>query len=329
MEPLRVAQGQPASQGLIGRSEPFRQMLALVARVAPSQAAVMLLGESGTGKELVARAVHEASPRAPRPLVVVDCASLTETLFESELFGHERGSFTGAHTSKAGLVEAASGGTLFLDEVGDIPLSMQVKLLRLLENGTYRRVGSTELRKADVRVVSATHRDLEAMVADGRFREDLYYRLSTFPMRLPALRERAQDIPLLTKALLARLAPNRRLRLSSKALARLAEHTFPGNVRELRNVLERVVVLTDGDAVDERQIDAALAVHTRAAARKAAFSPIEAGPHSLREAERDALRALVLSHEGNRAELAQRLGISVRSLYRKLGELGLPTRNRG
>jgi two-component system response regulator HydG len=176
MEPLRVAQGQPAAQGLIGRSAPFQRMLELVSRVGPSQASVLLLGESGTGKELVAQAVHEASPRAANPLVVVDCASLPETLFESELFGHERGAFTGASASKPGLVEAASGGTLFLDEVGDIPLPMQVKLLRLLESGTYRRVGSTELRRTDVRVVAATHRDLKAMVADGRFREDLYYR---------------------------------------------------------------------------------------------------------------------------------------------------------
>ena len=326
MEPLRVAQGQSASQGLVGRSEPFRKMLALVARVAPSQAAVMLLGESGTGKELVARALHEASTRAPRPLVVVDCASLTETLFESELFGHERGAFTGAHASKAGLVEAAGGGTLFLDEVGDIPLSMQVKLLRLLENGTYRRVGSTELRKSDVRVVSATHRDLEAMVADGRFREDLYYRLSTFPMRLPALRDRPEDIPMLARALLARLAPNRRLRLSAKALTRLGDHAFPGNVRELRNVLERALVLTDGDVMDERQIDDALAMHARPAVRKMAPNPSGAGPRSLREAEHEALTALVLAHQGSRAELARRLGISERSLYRKLGELGFKAR---
>jgi transcriptional regulator with GAF, ATPase, and Fis domain len=203
-------------------------MLALVARVAPSLATVLLLGESGTGKELVAQAVHDASPRATKPLVVVDCSSLPETLFESELFGHERGAFTGANTSKAGLVEAASGGTLFLDEVGDIPLPMQVKLLRLLESGTYRRVGSTELRHADIRVVSATHRDLDRMVAEGRFREDLYHRLSTFPIALPPLRERREDIALLTQALLSawprREAAEPRARA---ALALLQAQPFP------------------------------------------------------------------------------------------------------
>jgi transcriptional regulator with GAF, ATPase, and Fis domain len=183
---------------------------------------VLLLGESVTGKELVAQAVHEASPRAANPLVVVDCASLPESLFESELFGHERGAFTGANTSKPGLVEAASGGTLFLDEVGDIPLPMQVKLLRLLESGTYRRVGSTELRRTDVRVVAATHRDLKAMVAEGRFREDLYYRLSTFPITLPALRDRVEDMPLLAVALLARVAPQRRISLSTGCRTQLS-----------------------------------------------------------------------------------------------------------
>ena len=199
---------RPRAQGLIGRSPAFVHMLSLVARVAPSQATVLLLGESGTGKELVARAVHEASSRAAKALVPVDCSSLPENLFESELFGHERGAFTGANTARGGLVEAASGGTLFLDEVGDIPLTMQVKLLRLLETGTYRRVGSTEQRHADIRVVSATHRDLDQMVAQGRFREDLYYRLSTFPIHLPALRERRDDIALLATALLsARSAP--------------------------------------------------------------------------------------------------------------------------
>ncbi|MDP1900628.1 MAG: sigma-54-dependent Fis family transcriptional regulator [Rubrivivax sp.] len=331
MEPLRVAQGQAAAQGLIGRSATFQQMLELVARVGPSQASVLLLGESGTGKELVARAVHEASPRTAAPLVVVDCASLPETLFESELFGHERGAFTGANTSKPGLVEAASGGTLFLDEVGDIPLPMQVKLLRLLESGTYRRVGSTELRRTDVRVVSATHRHLKGMVAEGRFREDLYYRLSTFPIRLPALRERADDIPLLAVALLARVAPQRRLALSADALACLHDHAFPGNVRELRNVLERAALLTDGTTIERAHVERALDVDVQAGTRAAsAFAAKPASPpadregadQSLRGVARATLRAQLQAHRGNRAELARKLGISERSLYRKLREMG-------
>jgi two-component system, NtrC family, response regulator HydG len=327
MEPLRVAQGQPAAQGLIGRSAPFQRMLELVARVGPSQASVLLLGESGTGKELVAQAVHEASPRAAHALVVVDCASLPETLFESELFGHDRGAFTGANASRPGLVEAASGGTLFLDEVGDIPLAMQVKLLRLLESGTYRRVGSTDLRRTDVRVVSATHRDLQAMVADGRFREDLYYRLSTFPIPLPALRDRPEDIPLLAVALLARVAPQRRLALSAGALALLCRHAFPGNVRELRNVLERATLLADGDSIEVRHVERALGSSMPASATPTANpappgqTQPTAGDVSLRGVERATLRAQLQTHRGSRAELARKLGISERSLYRKLREI--------
>ena len=327
MEPLRVAQGQPAAQGLIGRSPAFQRMLELVSRVGPSQASVLLLGESGTGKELMAQAVHEASPRAANPLVVVDCASLPETLFESELFGHERGAFTGASTSKPGLVEAASGGTLFLDEVGDIPLPMQVKLLRLLESGTYRRVGSTELRRTDVRVVAATHRDLKGMVAEGRFREDLYYRLSTFPIALPALRDRVEDIPLLAVALLARVAPQRRLALSAGALALLQRHAFPGNVRELRNVLERAALLADGTSIEPVHVERALGSDEPASARRASgpTSPeslaASASGASLRSVERAALQAQLKAHRGSRAELARKLGISERSLYRKLRDI--------
>jgi len=335
MEPLRVAQGEPAAQGLIGRAPAFQQMLELVARVGPSRASVLLLGESGTGKELLARAVHEASPRAGAPLVVVDCASLTETLFESEVFGHERGAFTGASAAKTGLVEAASGGTLFLDEVGDIPPGMQVKLLRLLESGTYRRVGSTELRRTDVRVVSATHRDLPSMVADERFREDLYYRLATFPIRLPALRERAEDIPLLAAALLARVAPERRLQLAPSALRRLGEHRFPGNVRELRNVLERAALLCDGPVIEVAHVDRALEVAAssmRAAAAPSSTArtavtgaeapgPATAAGRSLREIEAEVLQSRLAVHRGSRAELARVLGISERTLYRKLREL--------
>ncbi|MDO8449741.1 MAG: sigma-54-dependent Fis family transcriptional regulator [Rhodoferax sp.] len=333
MEPLRVAQGKAVVQGLIGRAPSFQHMLALVARVAPSQATVLLLGESGTGKELVARAVHEASPRAHRPLVAVDCSSLPENLFESELFGHERGAFTGANTARGGLVEAASGGTLFLDEVGDIPLAMQVKLLRLLETGTYRRVGSTDQRHADIRVVSATHRDLDQMVSTGTFREDLYYRLSTFPIHLPALRERRDDIDLLAAALLARVAPQRKLQISEPALRLLQVQDFPGNVRELRNLLERAALLCDGDTLEVAHVEQALLSGRRPSAAPrtdpqaaavdsaSTMDRITLAPGALKTIERAALQQLLAGHQGSRADLAQKLGISERSLYRRLKAL--------
>ncbi len=319
MEPLRIARGQSGAQDMIGRAPAFQALLELIARVGPSPASVLLLGESGTGKELAARAVHEASPRAGRPLVVVDCASLPETLFESELFGHERGAFTGAHAARAGLVEAAHGGTLFLDEVGDIPLAMQVKLLRLLESGTYRRVGQTELRRADIRLVSATHHDLKAMVRAGRFREDLYYRLSTFPIRLPALRERVPDIALLANSLLERVAQGRALQLAPAALRRLELHPFPGNVRELRNVLERAALLCDGAAVTEPVVERALSFDLVPDAAAQALSP-GAGHAStgLRALQDEALRAALHRPAGTRQEQARALGISTRTLYRKL-----------
>lgn len=347
MEPLRVAPTQGNTHGLIGRSASFMHMLGLVARVAPSQATVLLLGESGTGKELVAHALHEASARANRSLVPVDCSSLPENLFESELFGHERGAFTGANTARGGLVEAASGGTLFLDEVGDIPLTMQVKLLRLLETGTYRRVGSTEQRHADIRVVSATHRDLDQMVAQGRFREDLYYRLSTFPIHLPALRERRDDIALLAATLLERVVSKRTLSLSAQAIELLQRQSYPGNVRELRNLLERSALLCDGTTLEASHVAQALNSGRRVGgtpAQQPPPVPAQATPSSslprygsgittpqhlpapgaLTAAAQAALSDLALSHQGSRAELADKLGISERSLYRKLKALKPP-----
>lgn len=347
MEPLPMGRSARAHEGLIGRSPAFMKMLAQVSRVAPSGASVLLLGESGTGKELVARAVHEASPRANKALVVVDCASLPETLFESELFGHERGAFTGATQAKPGLVEAASGGTLFLDEVGDIPLAMQVKLLRLLESGTYRRVGSTELRHCDLRVVAATHRHLERRVAEGQFREDLYYRLCVFPIRIPALRERREDLPLLADALLARVAPQRALRLSAAALTRLAQHPFTGNVRELRNLLERCSLLCDGPIIEDWHVSqaldsayppAAVTARPETAPPEPRRSPADADPagaaaapeaertqpRPLRQQAEEFLRVQLTQHTGTRAELAARLGISERALYRKLRALEPP-----
>jgi len=349
MEPLRVAQGQAIAQGLIGRSPAFLHMLGLVARVAPSHATVLLLGESGTGKELVARAIHEASRRAAKALVPVDCSSLPENLFESELFGHERGAFTGANTARGGLVETASGGTLFLDEVGDIPLTMQVKLLRLLETGTYRRVGSTEQRHADIRVMSATHRDLDQMVALGQFREDLYYRLSTFPIHLPPLRERGSDIALLAASLLARVAPQRKLFLSDSALLLLQTRKYPGNVRELRNLMERSALLCDGDTLEASHVTQGLQSGWRSrlptTSGSAGSSPVDtntspnttptrltttaqtpthgAVPGALTAVAQAALREIALAHTGSRLELAARLGISERSLYRKLKALRL------
>jgi DNA-binding NtrC family response regulator len=305
--------------------------------VGPSKAAVLLVGESGTGKELVARALHESSPRARGPLVVVECSSLTETLFESELFGHEKGAFTGATSAKAGLVESASGGTLFLDEVGDIPLPMQVKLLRLLETGTFRRVGSTALRQADIRIVSATHRDLADLVAAGQFREDLLHRLGVFPIRLPPLRERTEDLPLLVPSLLSRVAPDRAFTVSDAGMARLMHHPFPGNIRELRNVLERLTLLSDSDVATAAQVDTALAASlvlhgaSRAgmACPTAPVLPAAGTPlpqhRTLRESEDEAFLQALAAHQGSKAALAAKLGISERSLYRRLKALQPPT----
>ena len=320
MEPLGESYGQPDARALVGRAPAFRRMLELMGRVAPSDATVMLQGESGTGKELVAKAIHDASRRAERPFVAVDCSGLTETLFESELFGHEKGSFTGASARRIGLVEAASGGTLFLDELGDIPLGMQVKLLRLIETGTFRRVGASDFLKADVRLISATHRNLRAMVDDGRFRQDLYYRLNTFPIALPALRERRSDIPLLAEALLARVAPGRELHLAETTLACLLAYDYPGNVRELRNVLERATLLCDGDMI----LPEHLPDEVRAGAASAGSAKVAAGatvPGTLDEMEGVLLLERLARHHGNRRSLADELGISERTLYRKLRKL--------
>ncbi|MGM0552589.1 MAG: sigma-54 interaction domain-containing protein [Pseudomonadota bacterium] len=322
---LPVASPHPGTTGLVGHSRAFNAMLGMISRVAPSQASALLLGESGTGKELVARAIHEQSPRRDAPFVPVECSGLTETLFESELFGHEKGAFTGAATVKAGLVEAAAGGTLFLDEVGDIPLSQQVKLLRLLETHAYRRVGGVESRRADFRLVCATHRDLEAMVRAGEFREDLFYRLNTFPIEVPALRERTEDIPLLVDALLERLELGTRPELESEAVRLLQAYSFPGNVRELRNILERAALLTDGDSIRPEHLpDRVRKPGTSRPGQMHADLHGLLHPESLRplsEIEREYLRHAAAIHPGDRRTLARALGISERSLYRRLRQI--------
>ena len=330
MHPLRAVRDAGRGQRLVGRAPAFRRMLESVARVAPSHASVLLLGESGTGKELVAQAIHEMSPRRARPFVVVECASLPETLFESELFGHEKGAFTGASSAKPGLVESADGGTLFLDEVGDIPLSMQVKLLRLLESGCYRRVGGNDLRHTDVRVISATHRDLRRMVADGGFRQDLFFRLATFPIRIPPLRERLEDIELLAMALLRRMGEGRELALTPGALDRLRRHDYPGNVRELRNILERAMLMADGTRIGEPHMRHAMddsvwtigtAFERRADAPQADDADGEVAG-TLKALEAEALSAALAAHQGDRRSLAKKLGISERTLYRRLRARG-------
>lgn len=312
LDPLPVQRSEEHARGLLGRSPAFLAMMEMVARVAPSDAAVLLQGESGTGKELVANAIHQLSRRAAKPFVAVDCSGLAETLFESELFGHERGAFTGAVTRKVGLVEAAAGGTLFIDEVGDIPLTIQVKLLRLLETGTFRRVGSTEVLKADIRVVSATHRPLSDMVADGRFRQDLFYRLNIFPIYLPALRDRQEDILLLAEGLLARLAAGRNLRFSRDAVAWLRAYAFPGNVRELRNLLERACLLCDGDEIDLRHLPGA---------GEHGLAQVQGGRPERPVLNDQSLLEYSRSFTGNRKDLARQLGLSERTLYRRLKAL--------
>jgi len=319
---VRHASARPSAEGLVGHSPAFNASLSAVQRVAPSTLPVLLLGESGTGKELFARAVHEASERSRGPFVVVDCSGLTETLFESELFGYERGAFTGANARKQGLVETADGGTLFLDEMGDVPLAMQVKLLRLIESGTFRRVGSIEMQKANFRLVAATHKPLLEMVADGRFRQDLYYRISAFPIHLPPLRERVQDIPVLVDSFLQRGgAPGKHaVSVDSAAMAALQYHDWPGNIRELRNVLERARLFADDGVIRKEHLPEML-VH--AAPRPATVPTGQPFGASRAESEEALLRRLVASATSTRRDMADQLGWSERTLYRRLKALGL------
>lgn len=319
-EMLSVARTLAGNDELVGRSPAFTRMLEMVARVAPTETTVLLEGATGTGKELVARAIHDASPRADRPFVVVDCTGLPETLFESELFGHEKGAFTGAAMLKHGLIEVANGGTLFLDEVGDIPLAMQVKLLRFIETGTYRRVGGTELRRADVRLVSATNLLLAEQVLTARFRQDLFYRLNIFQISLPYLRDRRADLPLLVDTLLRRVARSRTLRLSNQALALLVAYDYPGNVRELRNLLERASVMCEGEVIRPEHFPETVRTFSNAddSRRQAVTAAQTDASRPLHTIEADLLRALIAAHQGTRKELALKLGVSERTIYRKL-----------
>jgi DNA-binding NtrC family response regulator len=306
---------------MVGKSSAIAEVLQLVEAVASTDATVLITGESGAGKELVAHAIHTRSPRAEGNFVAVDCCTLQENLFESELFGHEKGAFTGAERQKPGLIEAAGGGTLFLDEIGEIGSAIQAKLLRVLETGQFRRLGGVKDLQANVRIVAATNRDLEKMSAEGSFRADLFYRLSAFTIKVPSLRERLSDVPQLVNHILAHHKFSRRYnkRVTPPAMSLLMSYNYPGNVRELRNMIERAVILS-GASEEIRPEHFVL------------NGPVERSTQvdlhfdhdpSLEEMERRYLETLVNKYAGHRGRIAAVLGISERNIYRLLEKYGL------
>ena len=305
--------------GIMGCSPAIEEALNVVARAAPSRATVLLHGESGTGKELMARAVHEASPRAGRPFVAVNCAALNKGLIESELFGHEKGAFTGADARRTGRFEQAEGGTLFLDELAEIPLDVQVKLLRVLQERTIERVGSGVAIAVDVRLIGATNRDLAALVAHGAFREDLFYRLNVVAVDLPPLRQRKGDIPLLVNHFLARYAAENDKavgEISKEALELLTRYAYPGNVRELQNIVERAVVMARGAVVTCADLPAEV--------QKAAPAPVaDTLPAQVEELEKKAIAQALERAGGVQSRAAELLGLTERNLRYKLKKYGL------
>jgi two-component system, NtrC family, response regulator AtoC len=305
-------------ENIVGESPAMKEVFELVQQVAPTPVTVLLQGESGTGKELVARAIHQLSPRNRRPLVTVHCAALSPTLLESELFGHEKGAFTGANERRVGRFEQAQGGTLFLDEIGEIDASTQIKLLRFLGERTFERVGSNKTLTADARVIAATNKNLEDLVKAGTFREDLYYRLCVVEIRLPALRERKGDIPLLAQIFLREFskAMGKDVKdFTAEALETLINYSWPGNVRELRSALERAVVLCRGDRITVRDLPAAL----RSGGADAAPQKMLAQDNlTVEEAEKQLIIRALKETGGNRTAAAVKLGMSRRTMHRKL-----------
>lgn len=334
MRSVPTSRAEHSAKGMVGQSAPFNAMLKRISRVCKTDASVLLVGESGTGKELVASAVHQGSTRSNNALVTLECAGLTDTLFETEMFGHVKGAFTGANTNRTGLVELAHGGTLFLDEIGDVPLSMQIKLLRLIETGTYRPVGSSQVKHSDFRLICATHKNIADMVLKGEFRQDLFYRINVFPLRVPSLGDRKDDLPLLVKTLLLRLAPDKQFHLTDSALQTLKRHTFYGNIRELRNILNRAVILTDTNVIQADTIDESLSIDAfpraneeptaqQRLAHTSASKESQAGEKwvDLKTAEANYIQKLMLAYNNDKTTVAKIAGISVRSLYRKLEDI--------
>jgi DNA-binding NtrC family response regulator len=306
----------------VGESAEFRRLAELVARVAPSDSTVLITGETGSGKEMVAKLIHARSPRRSRPFVVVECAALQESLLQSELFGHERGAFTGADRAKPGLFEVAHGGTIFLDEIGEVSQATQVQLLRVLDTSTFRHVGGTSEIRVDVRVLAATNRELPAMVKHGLFREDLFYRLSTITIEVPPLRRRAADVARLAEHFVA--GRNERYgssqRLSPRALEVLQRHDWPGNVRELLHAIEAAMVVCDGEEIRPEHLPRAL---TAPSPPLATLGTAEASLPTLEQMEREHIARALRASDGHRGHAARMLGISERNLYRKLREYGL------
>ncbi|MGB9082861.1 MAG: sigma-54 dependent transcriptional regulator [Desulfuromonadaceae bacterium] len=320
-----VVSGRFSYSGILSRNARMQEIFGQIKKVAGLKTTIMILGESGTGKELVARALHQNGQRSQKPFVAVNCGAITEYLLESELFGHVRGAFTDASSDKAGLFEQADGGTLFLDEIGEMPLSLQVKLLRVLQEGEIRRVGDSAPIKVDVRVVSATSRDLSADVAAGRFREDLYFRLNVFCLQLPPLRERVEDIPLLAEHFLRRYgsgSESQPLRIEPDAIRSLMAHRWPGNIRELENIVERASILCEDGRITSSCLPQAVRL-------PAGNCPSDSGSDenlSIKKAEdtieRDLIRKALAKTGGNRTQAAKLLEISHRSLLYKLKEYG-------
>ena len=334
-QPFRVEPRElTVFQTIVGASPKMQRIFKLVSKVARTDSTVLLIGESGTGKELVAHSIHLQSRRAQGPFVPVNVGAIPETLIESELFGHVRGAFTGASADRLGLVEEADRGTLFLDEIGDMPLSSQVKLLRTLENNEVRRLGDNSSRVVDVRVVAATHRDLLAEVAEGRFREDLYYRLNVVQIDLPPLRERREDIGLLASYFLDRSGKKEGregLRFAPETEALLQRYDYPGNVRELENAIEHAVAVSEGSTIRPEDLPHAFRVPRLLPRRAASEAPDEAPPAaiesrdswSLADVEREHIQRVLDVHRGNATAAARQLGISRTTLWRKLKQYGL------
>ena len=308
-------------ENIIGQSAAMAEVFDVLRQVAPSQTTVLITGESGTGKELVARAIHQLSARSRQPLVVVHCAALPAALLESELFGHEKGAFTGAHERRIGRVEQAQGGSLFLDEIGEIDATIQIKLLRFLGERTFERVGSNKTQVADVRLIAATNKNLAQMVAEGKFREDLFYRLNVVPIHMPPLRDRKEDIPLLANAFLKEFAAKNNKPVAEfepEALDALMAYHWPGNVRELRAAIEGAVVLGRKERVTFRDLPATIRTYRPGAPGAGGIIPLASAPLNIEEAEKQLIMKALDGSKGNRTEAARLLGMSRRTLHRKL-----------